>query len=81
MSWDIVVGENGRPLLLSRVGTGGPPVAVPAHRGFGSRLIRRRLVIRRGLAHELGGIVRLDSASEGLRRTMDLTLPEERDGA
>ena len=41
--------------------TGGPPVAEPTHRGFGSRLIER------GLAHELGGECRLSFQPEGLR--------------
>ena len=75
VSWDILMDENGRRLDPSRIETGGLPVAVPAHQGFGSRLIRR------GLAHEFGGTVRLDFASEGLRCTMDRPLPEERDGA
>jgi PAS domain S-box-containing protein len=40
--------------------SGGPPVAPPARRGFGSRLIRQ------GLAGEVGGTVTLDFPPEGL---------------
>jgi len=41
--------------------TGGPAVAPPTRRGFGSRLIER------GLAGELGGRVSLQFEPEGVR--------------
>jgi two-component sensor histidine kinase len=47
-------------LALTWRETGGPPVAVPARTGFGSRLIRQ-------LAAQLGGEVRKDWRPEGLR--------------
>src|SRR4051812_14638841 len=40
--------------------TGGPPVAPPQRRGFGSRLIER------SLAQDLGGEVRIDFAPTGV---------------
>lgn len=40
---------------------GGPPVAAPTRRGFGSRLIER------GLAGEIGGQTGVDYAADGLR--------------
>lgn len=46
------VGED--RLRLSWRERGGPPVAPPGRKGFGSRLIER------GLAHDLGGSVRID---------------------
>jgi two-component sensor histidine kinase len=39
---------------------GGPPVRLPEHRGFGSRLLEQ------GLAREAGADVRLDFAPEGV---------------
>ncbi|WP_066719715.1 sensor histidine kinase [Sphingomonas pituitosa] len=47
---------------------GGPPVAAPERRGFGSRLIER------GLAGELGGRVTLYFEPEGLRCTVEAPL-------
>jgi PAS domain S-box-containing protein len=49
--------------------SGGPPVSVPARRGFGSRMIER------GLAAELGGTVRIDFAPAGLVCTVEAPLP------
>ena len=48
---------------------GGPPVSVPAHRGFGSRLIER------GLASELKGEVVIAFEPAGLICTVDAPLP------
>ncbi|MDN5864440.1 MAG: PAS domain S-box protein [Gammaproteobacteria bacterium] len=54
-------GEAGRTLLRLRwTETGGPPVAPPGRRGFGSCLIEQ------GLAHDLGGTARLHFRSSGL---------------
>ena len=52
---------------------GGPNVARPQRRGFGSRMIER------GLAAELRGEVRLDFAEDGLVCTLSSPLPAERD--
>ncbi len=54
---------------------GGPPVAVPARRGFGSRLIER------GLSAEMGGDVRMMFEPEGLICTIDAPLDVYDDGA
>jgi two-component sensor histidine kinase len=48
---------------------GGPPVAMPDRRGFGSRLIER------GLASELRGKVQMKFLPTGLRCTLDAPLP------
>jgi two-component sensor histidine kinase len=48
--------------------SGGPLVSPPAHRGFGSVLIER------SIPYELGGIVDLDFAPEGLRCAMEFPL-------
>jgi PAS domain S-box-containing protein len=55
-------------LCLRWVESGGPPVAPPQRRGFGSRLIER------GLRHEIGGRVDLDFAAEGVACTIDVPL-------
>jgi two-component sensor histidine kinase/GAF domain-containing protein len=51
---------EGRRLRLTWRERGGPPVAPPGRKGFGSRLIER------GLARELGGEARLTFAPEGV---------------
>lgn len=56
--------ESGR-LRLTWTERGGPPVAPPSHRGFGSRMLER------ALASELEGVVTLDFFPEGLRCTID----------
>ena len=50
--------------------TGGPPVARPERRGFGSQLIQL------GLAQQLGGEVRMTFATEGLVCTIEAPLAE-----
>ncbi|EIZ85968.1 signal transduction histidine kinase, partial [Methylobacterium sp. GXF4] len=47
---------------------GGPPVAPPRRRGFGSRLIER------GLAGAVGGRAELDFANDGLVCTLTAPL-------
>ncbi|MBW8269330.1 sensor histidine kinase [Caldovatus aquaticus] len=49
--------------------TGGPPVAPPARRGFGSRLIER------SLAHDLGGQARIEFPPAGAVCTIEAPLP------
>jgi two-component sensor histidine kinase len=55
-------------LVLEWKEAGGPPVAAPARRGFGSRLIEQ------GLAGDLGGTARLEFEPDGLRCTIDAAL-------
>jgi two-component sensor histidine kinase len=52
---------------------GGPPVAAPKKRGFGSRLIER------GLSGEMGGEVRLMFEPDGLICTIDAPLTVYKD--
>jgi two-component sensor histidine kinase len=72
LAWE-VEGEGFRLRWMER---GGPPVAPPTHRGFGSRLLER------GLPHELHGALRLDFRPGGLDCTISapltaLTPPQE----
>lgn len=63
IAWSVAPasGATGVPRLsLSWTETGGPPVAVPTRRGFGSRLIER------GLASELAGEAHIDFAPGGV---------------
>jgi PAS domain S-box-containing protein len=53
--------EEGDALAVEWKELGGPPVAAPASRGFGSRLIER------GLETDLGGSARLAFEADGLR--------------
>jgi two-component sensor histidine kinase len=48
---------------------GGPPVAVPKHKGFGT------LLLERVLGHQLGGDVEVVFAPEGLQVRVEATLP------
>ena len=70
VSWTVRPEPDGRRLDLSWIETGGPKVSAPLRRGFGSRLIEQ------SMAQEMGGTARLDFVPEGLRCTMDLSLPE-----
>jgi len=58
VSWTIA--PDGKTLKLRWRESGGPEVAHPARKGFGLRLIEH------GLGRELGGMVRLDFAADGL---------------
>lgn len=64
--WSIDCGR----LRLVWAEQGGPPVAVPTRRGFGSRMLER------ALASELDGSVVLDFAPDGLRCTIDAPAPD-----
>jgi two-component sensor histidine kinase/PAS domain-containing protein len=70
VAWEVVPGDAGPRLRLQWRESGGPPVAAPSRRGFGSRMIER------GLAAELHGKVTLEFDSTGLRCTIDAPLPE-----
>jgi PAS domain S-box-containing protein len=48
---------------------GGPPVSEPIRRGFGTRMIER------GLAAELGGLVRIHYELDGVRCEVDAPIP------
>jgi PAS domain S-box-containing protein len=65
--WQPTDGE-GAMLHIEWREQGGPPVAEPAQRGFGSRLLEG------GIAAELGGRTRLIFAPEGLRCELDIPL-------
>ncbi|MDX8440659.1 chemotaxis protein CheB [Mesorhizobium australafricanum] len=67
--WRIEGADGNRRLVLHWEEAGGPRVAEPKRKGFGSRLIER------ALASELGGDVRVDYASTGLVCTIVAPLP------
>jgi PAS domain S-box-containing protein len=69
--WSVGDGDTSGPRLrFTWKESGGPTVAVPKGRGFGSRLIER------SLAAELRGKVALDYRPEGLVCTIDAPVPE-----
>ncbi|GJD94514.1 sensor histidine kinase [Methylobacterium iners] len=71
IAWDIVAGETGiRRLKLEWRESGGPIVEEPRKHGFGTRLITG------GISRELGGTVKLEFASSGLRCVIDVPLDE-----
>jgi PAS domain S-box-containing protein len=57
VSWTVSPSDT---LVLEWKEHGGPPVAAPSHKGFGSRLIERNL------PHDLDGIVSVDYLRDGL---------------
>jgi two-component sensor histidine kinase len=60
IEWKVGNGADGRIAEISWTESGGPPVAAPERKGFGSRLIERHL------ANELGGEVSLEYRKEGV---------------
>jgi two-component sensor histidine kinase len=62
--WDASKGDDMATVLW--IEAGGPPVAPPTRRGFGTTLIES------SLTHGLGGTVRLDYAPAGFRAEMTL---------
>jgi PAS domain S-box-containing protein len=75
IEWTMETTPARQGLLLIWKERNGPPVAPPAHKGFGSR------VIERGLSHELEGTIHLDYRPDGLVCTMHIPLPRgSRDG-
>ena len=68
MRWSV---ESGN-LHLTWTESGGPPVAAPEKRGFGTRMIERTL------AAEFGGTVELDFAPGGVTCTVIAPVPELR---
>ncbi|APO68521.1 protein-glutamate methyltransferase CheR-type protein [Rhizobium gallicum] len=69
IAWKIEGRDTGRRLILHWQERGGPTVAKPERKGFGSRLIER------ALAAELGGEVRVDYEFSGLECTIIAPLP------
>ena len=74
IKWRIEAGEAGPRMVLDWRESGGPPVAEPKRKGFGSRLIER------ALAAELGGEVRVVYAAAGLECTIVAPLPSGLEG-
>jgi len=70
--WEVAGAEGARNLRLEWSEQGGPPVATPSRRGFGSRMIER------ALASELRGEVELQFLPEGLRCVVEAPLASER---
>lgn len=68
VEWGVTGAGPDRRLHLQWVEAGGPAVQTPGRRGFGIHLLER------GLAHQLGGTVRLHFPRDGVRCTMDLAL-------
>ena len=61
VSWTLGKGRTGSRIVdIVWCERGGPPVAPPAERGFGTRLLEQ------GLTHDFGGTVRLDFHADGL---------------
>jgi two-component sensor histidine kinase len=73
VAWRVTPEEAARQLELEWVESGGPPVAPPRRRGFGSRLVER------SLAHDLNGEVILSFDPAGLRCQVRAPVPEEGD--
>ena len=69
ISWNIEPTPEGNRLILRWQEEGGPPVAPPSRKGFGSQ------VLERGLAHELEGSVHLDYQPGGVVFTMNIPAP------
>ena len=67
---DIAWQETDGALRLDWKESGGPAVAVPEHRGFGSRLIEQ------GLGADLGGQARIAFEPDGLRCTIEAAVGE-----
>lgn len=72
VSWNVAHGPGGRRLDLTWTESGGPPVAAPARRGFGSTLLQRVL------AQQCDAVVTIDYDVTGLRFRMEAPLPEDR---
>lgn len=71
VDWEIASdGDGCQRLRMVWREEGGPPVAEPTTRGFGTRLLQQ------GLARELAGTVTLEFAPSGLACRIDMPLPE-----
>ena len=74
VTWQVEATPKGGRLRLRWQETGGPPVAPPIRKGFGSRLIEQ------GLAQELDGEAYLDYGSAGVICRITMPLPAETGG-
>lgn len=72
VTWSIAQGGAGRTLILDWVETGGPPVAVPERKGFGSTLLQRVL------AQQCNAVVAIEYDPAGLRFHFEAPMPGER---
>ncbi|MDG2535814.1 PAS domain S-box protein [Sphingomonas sp. HITSZ_GF] len=70
IAWRRVDEGGAARLVMTWEERGGPTVAMPTRRGFGTRMIER------GLAAELGGTVKIEFRPEGLVCRVDAPLPE-----
>jgi two-component sensor histidine kinase len=70
IGWEV---GPGRSLILTWREIGGPPVAAPTRRGFGSQLIEFNI------AHEFGGEATLDFRPEGVQCALTIPLRGPRD--
>jgi PAS domain S-box-containing protein len=70
LRWWVEDGEAGPGLRMEWAEHGGPPVASPGRKGFGSRLIER------GLAAELAGRVEIDYRPGGVVCSVEAPIPE-----
>ncbi|MDI6623537.1 MAG: HWE histidine kinase domain-containing protein [Brevundimonas sp.] len=70
VDWSVADQTNPRLELVWRE-IGGPPVAPPDRKGFGSRLIERNV------RHDLAGEVELDYAGDGFTATFSIPLDKE----
>ena len=59
--WAVAPSLNPPVLIVEWVESGGPPVVPPKRQGFGTKLIQR------GLAQQLGGDIKLDFQTAGIR--------------
>jgi len=70
LNWDVVDGARPERLWVRWEELGGPPVAPPQRKGFGSRMIER------ALAAELDGTAEIDYRPRGLVCTVEAPLPD-----
>ncbi len=71
--WAVAGSDATRELRMRWTEIGGPPVAPPKRRGFGSRLVER------GLQQDLCGDVRIDFAATGVVCTIEAPLQGDSD--
>ncbi|HEX9965351.1 MAG TPA: HWE histidine kinase domain-containing protein [Allosphingosinicella sp.] len=74
VEWGIHASGGESRLRLVWQEEGGPPVAPPGRRGFGTRMIER------ALAAELGGTARIDFLPDGIRCIVEAPLPQAETG-
>ncbi len=72
--WSLTGPAEGGRFIWTWSESGGPPVVVPAHRGFGSSLIERVLPM------ELNGVVSVTYAASGLVCVLEAPMPSAVDG-